>query len=462
MRRVEKTVFISYRRSNIYTARAVHKELTTHGYDAFLDYQNIDSGAFDQIILHQIAARAHFVLILEAGALERCVNPDDWLRREIEHAIDLRRNIVPLMFEGFNIKELDTVSGKLDVLKTYNGMKIYPDYFDEAMERLRTRFLNIELEMVLHPTPSNEVGEIERRKSEFLAVEPVPPPASAPAVSSFGLTAEQHIEQAEKHLEAENYQFAVEEYSEALKLKPDAKVYFARAEAEFKKRPYSNNTNIIADYDQVIRLQPDNAEAYFRRGQLRLNTGHAEDATRDFNQVIRLQPDNAEVYNARGKSYARKWLRGADGKHIWNHSAALRDYDKAIQLKPGFVDAYYNRGRSRRDSGDTAGALKDFDHVIRLDPRHTFAFEARGEILLKQNNLHGALQDFSQVLRLSPRSGTAYEKRGDTYYALQDYARAVADYEQAAKLPPLIPHLSEQQIKNKLDRAREALKKRKR
>ena len=51
MGRIEKTVFISYRRTNFYIALAVYQDLTSHGYDVFFDYQNIDSGDFEKVIL---------------------------------------------------------------------------------------------------------------------------------------------------------------------------------------------------------------------------------------------------------------------------------------------------------------------------------------------------------------------------------------------------------------------------
>ena len=97
---IEKTVFISYRRTNTYMARAVYQNLTAHGYDCFLDSESIDAGSFERIILNQIAARAHFIVILTPSALERCAEPGDWLRREIEYALENKRNIVPLMFEN--------------------------------------------------------------------------------------------------------------------------------------------------------------------------------------------------------------------------------------------------------------------------------------------------------------------------------------------------------------------------
>jgi hypothetical protein len=54
MARIEKTVFISYRRKNIPWALLVYKDLKEHGFDAFFDYENIDSGDFEQVILGNI------------------------------------------------------------------------------------------------------------------------------------------------------------------------------------------------------------------------------------------------------------------------------------------------------------------------------------------------------------------------------------------------------------------------
>lgn len=160
MARIEKTVFISYRRKDISWALTVYQDLTHRGYDVFFDYTDISSGDFEQIILSNIKARAHFVLILTPTALDRCSEPDDWLRREIEFAIDEKRNIIPLFFDGFNFGNVSgKLTGKLQKLSSYNGMNVHQDYFLEAMERLRNKFLNIPLDAVLHPV-SAEVQEV--------------------------------------------------------------------------------------------------------------------------------------------------------------------------------------------------------------------------------------------------------------------------------------------------------------
>ncbi len=169
MSRIEKTIFISYRRKDISWALTVYQDLTFQGYDVFFDYTSIPSGDFEQIIISNIKARAHFVLILTPTTFDRCSEPGDWLRREIEIAIDEKRNIIPLFFDGFSFGTTNVsekLTGKLKNVSRYNGLNVHQDYFHEAMERLRTKRLNVPLAAVLHPV-SAEVRKVV--KGEQLA-----------------------------------------------------------------------------------------------------------------------------------------------------------------------------------------------------------------------------------------------------------------------------------------------------
>ena len=139
----DKTIFISYRRSaSRHLARAIALDLRSHGYDVFFDVDTIDNGEFDRIVLREIARREHFVLVLSRGTLDRCADEGDWLRREIEEALRLKRNIVPVMEAGFSFgSEAIALPESLRDLPRYNGIPLYHYYFDAAMETLRTRFL---------------------------------------------------------------------------------------------------------------------------------------------------------------------------------------------------------------------------------------------------------------------------------------------------------------------------------
>ena len=162
MAKIEKTVFISYRRRDISWALAVYQYLTSQKYDVFFDFSSLSSGDFGQVIISNIKARAHFVLILTPTALDRCSEPGDWLRREIETAIDEERNIIPLFFDGFSFGSpsvAEKLTGKLSAINRYNGLDIPSGYFIEAMRRLSNRYLNVPLDAVIHPI-STEVRKM--------------------------------------------------------------------------------------------------------------------------------------------------------------------------------------------------------------------------------------------------------------------------------------------------------------
>lgn len=281
MLQVQKTVFISYRRTNIYTARAVYENLKANGYDVFLDYENIDSGAFDRVILRQIEARAHFIIILTPSALERCNDPGDWLRREIEHAIDHKRNIVPLMFDNFDFRAASPyLTGKLSLVSTYNALKIPEDYFNEAMERLRTRFLNIPLEMVLHPTPAADQPIVDRKIAKV---------DTTPAPTDGQLRAEDYYERGKQAHDEKDFTLAIAYYSEAICLNPNyADAYVYRGITRKNKGDYDS---AIADYSEAIRLNPKDAAAYNNRGNARKNKGDYDGAIADYEITLRIDPN---------------------------------------------------------------------------------------------------------------------------------------------------------------------------
>ena len=171
MQRVDKTVFLSYRRTNIPWALAIAQSLTSHGYDVFFDFNGIASGDFATVIIENIKSRAHFIVLLTPSALDRCGEPGDWLRREIETALDLNRNIVPLTLEGFDFstpKIANQLTGSLAPLKGYNGLSVPSDYFAEAMTRLREKYLNVPLDAVLHPASvsARAAAKIEQKAAK--------------------------------------------------------------------------------------------------------------------------------------------------------------------------------------------------------------------------------------------------------------------------------------------------------
>ncbi len=99
-------IFISYRRAGGDTlARNLQLALQNHGYNVFLDFDECDDGIFDTKLKAGIESAPIFILLLSKGALDRCCNADDWVRKEIEYAASLSKKIIPVnpdkVFTGF-------------------------------------------------------------------------------------------------------------------------------------------------------------------------------------------------------------------------------------------------------------------------------------------------------------------------------------------------------------------------
>ena len=133
----KKTTFISYRReTGSIMARIVQSELKKRGHLSFLDVDDLGPKQFGERLLREIESVPNFVVVLSPGSMDRCQAPDDWLRREISHAITTHRNIVPLMVDEFLYPPKETIPEDLTELLHHNGVNYSHEYFAATFDKL--------------------------------------------------------------------------------------------------------------------------------------------------------------------------------------------------------------------------------------------------------------------------------------------------------------------------------------
>ena len=70
----------------------------------------------------------------------------------------------------------------------------------------------------------------------------------------------------------------------------------------------------------------------------------------EFNEAIRYDPDNADAW----------YYRGNTNYNLFEVEKAIADYDKAIELNPEHIEALVNRGNARVYNGDIEGGCLDW------------------------------------------------------------------------------------------------------
>lgn len=129
--------FISYRRDQgSEVARIIRTELRHRGQSCFLDVENLKAEHFGNRLLQEIENAPNFILVLAPGSLDRCGDPEDWLRREIAHAISNQRNIIPLLLNGFQFPASENLPEDMRGVERHNGVSYSHEYFNATIDKL--------------------------------------------------------------------------------------------------------------------------------------------------------------------------------------------------------------------------------------------------------------------------------------------------------------------------------------
>jgi tetratricopeptide (TPR) repeat protein len=154
--------------------------------------------------------------------------------------------------------------------------------------------------------------------------------------------------------EKDDFDRAIADYSEAIKLNPKfANAYVGRGSAWYAKKEYDR---AVADYDEAIRIDPKNGLGFLSRGFAWEAKKDTDRAIADYDEAIRLYPNYTEAYDRRGHAWQRKG----------NLDRAIADYGEAIRLDPKHLDATASRGRAYFYKGDFARSAADLSAASKL------------------------------------------------------------------------------------------------
>lgn len=197
------------------------------------------------------------------------------------------------------------------------------------------------------------------------------------------------IEEAKKGNNAE----AMDYLSKEVKENPDngyAHMTMAILQADAK-----NYVDAMSSINIAIKKLPKKDKeymgcAYASRAQLYAYAGDTISALADYNQAIRINPDDEEVQEAFGNMlYELKRYDEADA-----------GYRRMIAINPTSVMGYMGLGRNAHAMGNYEEAIRQYDNVIRMYDDYSSGYSFRAESYLKLGKYLDAINDITKALAI--------------------------------------------------------------
>lgn len=176
--------------------------------------------------------------------------------------------------------------------------------------------------------------------------------------------AEEHLQLGKEYLEAKKYKQAIEEFSQAARLRPDwFEAYYqlglAHWEAVSDPDKTGRSDEAVRAFKEAIRLKPDFAEAHHLLGESYHSLLQYDRAEESLKEAIRLKPDLAEAHEALGVAYLYKG----------QYAEAVKPLEEAIRLKPDFAMAHQVLGLAYLSVDQRDKAQEQYNILKSLDQK---------------------------------------------------------------------------------------------
>ena len=308
------TVFLSYASKDQKTAETICQALEGRGLECWMAVRNVHPGEnFQEAIVRAIRAAKVMLFVFSANS-----NNSDEVKKEIALAGQHKVFVIPIRVEDVIPNEALAYE-----FATRQWIDLFRDW-DFALEQLATQIVAVTA-LVSGGNTTAPPTEAERVANREAAASADP---TAAATADAG---------------APDARAAAAAVASGI---PDIETMYAQGNAHARNSEYDQ---AIAQYDHVIRIDPQHINALNNRGNAYLAKGGYDQAIADFDKAIAIKPDFATAYANRGNAYQD---RG-------EFDRAIRDYGVALQLKPDMAVAMDNRAKAYDRKGMHDQARKD-------------------------------------------------------------------------------------------------------
>lgn len=179
-------------------------------------------------------------------------------------------------------------------------------------------------------------------------------------------------------------------------------------------------------YQQMLQIDPDNADVLHLLGVIASQRGNHETAAALIKKAISAKPSEPVYYNNLGI------VLKAQGKL----NDAVSCYRRMISTKPDHAEAHYNLGNALTEQGKMDEAVACYQKALSIKPDYADVYNNIGIVCKTQGKLEKAIANYRKALSLKPNFADAYNNLG---VAFKDQGRpedAISSYRKALALKP--------------------------
>lgn len=182
----------------------------------------------------------------------------------------------------------------------------------------------------------------------------------------------------------------------------------------------------ISMLQQIVALDPRNAEAHHLLGVIEAREGRLDSALQRFETAVRLAPKKLPYLVDRANAVA------SSGRT----AEAIEAYDRVLAINPKLIEALSNKGQALRLQGNLSEAEDCFRQAIRHDPTFVDAHRALGDLRWGMLRFEEAIESYSAVLAHQLADVKSILHRGICRTNIRQFDKALADFKWVIKLVP--------------------------
>ncbi|MFZ1932507.1 MAG: tetratricopeptide repeat protein [Thermoguttaceae bacterium] len=182
----------------------------------------------------------------------------------------------------------------------------------------------------------------------------------------------------------------------------------------------------LADFDEAVRLAPDDAAVVRDRGLALADMDKPERALNDLNRAIELEPGNVPTYEAKAIVLAR----------LKKFDEALAAIDKACQLDPGSIAPLVQKMRIHAQQRKFDAAIDDLNKAWAISPGNVGLLLLRAELYREKGDKRKALADLDEAAKLKPDLPEIIRTKAMLLAQDERFDEAIALLEKLAKRDP--------------------------